>query len=401
MSQGNEGRQFRLLTAHGIFQALSSSLAGGFVGAYLLRLGFSLPEALSIFAAVLLGRLGLRLVTLPVVRRLGIKRAMIVGSCVATLQYLPLMRADEPIFLIVWVMVVALGESIYWPTYHATTAVSGNGAKRGQQIATRLLANTTISVIGPICGGMLLTFCPAWMTFMAALACGMLSLAPVFLLAPIDAGPVPTIRQSFDIADRLAVIAFSADGWIAAGLLLAWPMVLFLDLHSSFDALGWVVGLASIVGAGAGLLGGRLMDRDYQSHLTHVVTALLTLSIGLRMFSAWLPWLLLPATAIGAAVNGLYSPVLMSVIYARAHRSGGAYRFHVGLEASWDIAAIVGCLLCAAVAWIGLPAAMTVMPALCGVWIFNRCLVAAVNQPAGTPVEDAEATLGFDNTTLG
>ena len=44
MTSGREGQQFRLLTVHYIMWSLAMSLASGFVGAYLLHLGFSIGD---------------------------------------------------------------------------------------------------------------------------------------------------------------------------------------------------------------------------------------------------------------------------------------------------------------------------------------------------------------------
>src|SRR5436305_1704810 len=45
--------QSRLLTLHSAFYQLSVSLGGGFVGAFLLKIGFSLTQALLFYAALL------------------------------------------------------------------------------------------------------------------------------------------------------------------------------------------------------------------------------------------------------------------------------------------------------------------------------------------------------------
>ena len=157
MTSGREGQQFRLLTVHSIMWSLAMSLASGFVGAYLLRLGFSIAATITMYALLLTARFSLRCFMLPIVRRLGMRNAMLLGASIAAFQFLPLIRADEPLWLVVWVLVVSTGECLYWPICHAANAVSGGRGRRGRQIALRQMANTVISVVAPIVGGMVLT----------------------------------------------------------------------------------------------------------------------------------------------------------------------------------------------------------------------------------------------------
>src|SRR4051794_38322817 len=88
--------QFRLLTAHSALFGLSTAMAGGFTGAYLLKLGLGLPLALATYAALLVMRFGMRFLALAVVRRLGMAGGMRLGACLGALALLPLLAADRP-----------------------------------------------------------------------------------------------------------------------------------------------------------------------------------------------------------------------------------------------------------------------------------------------------------------
>ena len=130
-------RQFRLLTLHCAAAQAATSLAGGFVGAYLMKIGLGLPAALCVYAAILAVRFALRLAVLPLVRRVGLRRALLIGIAVGALQFWPLAQAEDPRWLLAWIGVVALSESLYWPILHAASAVTAAGETRGRQIAAR------------------------------------------------------------------------------------------------------------------------------------------------------------------------------------------------------------------------------------------------------------------------
>jgi MFS transporter, DHA1 family, inner membrane transport protein len=374
MEFDQQGRQFRLLTVHCVVSSLAISLAGSFVGAYLLRLGFGLPATIAMYAVLLGIRLTVRAALLPVIRLLGMRRALVAGRIVMALQFLALIGADRPACLALWVLIVSVGECIYWPICHAANAVGGGHGRRGWQIALRQIASTGISVAGPLAGGMILTRLGPEAEFYLATALGLISAAPLFYMGRLDLGPVPTVQESLRVADPVGLLAFAGDGFMSAGLGIAWPMILFSSLGSSYEALGWASSVAAVAGALAGLACGMAIDRGHRGRLAHGVTIALLASVVMRAAAGWAPGAAVAANAVGAAVGGAYYPVLMSMIYDRAKRSGSAYRFHLGAEAGWDCGAILGCLSAAAVAWSGVPATLAVMPSVFGVLLIHRCV---------------------------
>lgn len=380
MHTDREGRQFRLLMLHCVLWSAAMSLASGFAGAYLLHIGFDIPETVSLYAVLLVIRFAMRSVMLPLVRRLGVRGAMVLGTVIAAFQFLPLIHADSLPWLCAWILIVSAGECLYWPICHAAVAVCGGHGRRGRQIAFRQMATTAISVLGPVVGGILLSRVGALAEFGTATAVCLLSAAPLLWIGAIDLGSIPTIRRSLKVADPLGMYAFAADGWMNGGLGVAWPLILFSLLGSSYDMLGWASSAAAVAGALAGLGCGLAIDRGYRPVLSRIVMVCLIAGVALRAASAWAPGTAFVANMVGSAAGGLYYPVLMSVVYDRAKRSGSAYQFHLAAEAGWDIGAIMGCLTTAAIAWSGIPLALSILPAALGVVALNRCVRMEVAQ---------------------
>ncbi|WP_167376157.1 MFS transporter, partial [Methylobacterium tarhaniae] len=98
----------------------------------------------------------LRLAVLPLVRRIGLRRALVLGIAVNALQFWPLAQAGDLRWLIAWIGVVALSESLYWPILHAASSVTTAGETRGRQIAARQAATGLIAVVAPLLGGFIL-----------------------------------------------------------------------------------------------------------------------------------------------------------------------------------------------------------------------------------------------------
>lgn len=359
--------QFRLLTLHFAFYQSAAAIAGGFIGAFLLKLGFSLSAALVAYAALLVIRCTVRFIGLAVVRRFGYRTTVMLGAGICALQYVPLVHADTPLGLVSWIVVVSLAESLYWPVYHSAVAVTGQDASRGRELGVRTAVGALVNVAGPLAGGLIIARFGTSATFAMGAVLALLSVLPFFGMAEIAAGPVPSARNSLRGLDRSAILAFASDGWISSGFYLAWPMVLFVSLGSHYETFGFANAASGLVGAVTGLVAGHVIDRGGHGRSLVLVCAAVILVFAMRALSTGSPLMASAANAIGAAVMCLYVPVLMSVIYDRAKQSGAAYRFHFAAEAGWDAGAASGCLVAALVAAVtGLPA-LAVVPGAFGV----------------------------------
>ena len=364
--------QQRRLTLHYILFQAAAALAGGFIGAYLLQVGFSLSAALGAYAAYLAARSVLRFAALAVIRRTGYRVAFGLGTTIVALQFLPLIHAERPWCLAAWIGCVALGEAFYWPIYHATMAIQASQETRGRQVAARTTILIMLTIAGPLAGAALLTRAGPAASFGLATALTLLSVLPLRRLS-IQAGPVPTWRETLHIGDPTALAAFAADGWLSAGLIIAWPMILFTAVGAHFTTLGALNAAAGLVGAIASQFCGRGIDRGHRATYLNSVCALLAAGLVLRAFASWSAVAASVANLTGGAVTALYAPVLMSVIYDRAKRSGEMFRFHFLMEAGWDVGAVTGCLAAAAVAYVW-PASLAVLPAMVAIPIVYYCV---------------------------
>jgi MFS family permease len=378
--------QFRLLTLHSALFGLSSTMAGGFVGAYLLKLGLGMPLALSAYAALLMLRFGMRFLALAVVRRLGLARAMQFGAGISALQFLPLLLAEDPRWLAAWIMVVSLAESLYWPVYHASTAAVADGSGLGRQLGERMTIGALVSVTGPLVGALLLGTFGESVDFGIAGAICLLSVLPLGRMAPPAAGPVPKAAEAMRGLDRRGLATFVADGWIASGLALAWPMVLFSSVGASYEAFGLANAAAGLVGAAVSFFCGRGIDRGRRDRYLVAVCIALAFGFALRIASAWSPVAAAVANMTGAVAAGFYGPVVMSAVYERAKKSGAAYKFHFSLEGGWDFGAVIGCLAAAGMVWATAVPALAVLPAAFGVVAIYLCVRAPASAVVLRPV---------------
>ena len=162
------------------------------------------------------------------------------------------------------------------------------------------------------------------------------------------------------------VLFFMADGWISSGYFMAWQISLFVTLSENFSAYGGAMALAALVGAGAGMLLGRLIDAGHGARAVILSVTVFATVITLRALSQGHVLLAVIANAGGAFVACLYTPTLMTPVYNLAKAAPCTLRFHVATEGGWDIGASAGCLLAAGLMSLGAPISVGVALSLVG-----------------------------------
>ena len=365
---------FILMLLHFAAVQLAWASGGAFAGVYLLKVGFSLPEALAAYAGIMCVRFFLRFAGIEIVRQVGYRSALVIGTILCAFEFFALIGADSLSGLVCWILISAVAEACYWPLHHAVTASTCAEAARGSQIGLRQAVMALMSVAGPVMAGTLLARIGPGTAFATSAAMCLLGVVPVLLMSRIPAGPVPSLRQALSGADRLSAILFAMDGWICSGFIIAWALVLFDALGSNYEAFGWTGAAAAIASAAASLVCGRALDRGKRRRYLVLASVATAGSVLLRAFSFGSPTLSVLAALSGAAVPALYVPVTMSVIYGRAKASGRAYGFHLTLEAAWDAGVVAGLLAAASVAiWSPVPS-LCVLPSVLGVAVVTACV---------------------------
>ena len=89
--------------------------------------------------------------------RWGLKPMVIVGAVLMALSYLFVPSVSGPGgMLALLVFITALGQTVYWPAYHAYYAALGDEYHRGQQLGAREAVNALVGIVSPLLAGWLL-----------------------------------------------------------------------------------------------------------------------------------------------------------------------------------------------------------------------------------------------------
>lgn len=356
-------RSVNMLNLHYGLHALAMSGGGVFYAVYLLKAGVSVPLVLTAFAAIFGGRFLLRPLILVLARRWGLKPVVIAGTLVQAVQYLILAHVHGlDVYLLALCLVSALGDTLYWTTYHAYFAALGDAEHRGQQVSAREALAAGVGIVAPVLGGW------ALVSLGAGVAFGLVALIQALAALPLLGGPdVRVADQAPGMlkASRMGFVLFLAEGWMGAGWVFVWQIVLFLNLNQSLTAFGGAMALAAIAGALGGLVLGRVVDAGHGGRAAALAFTVLAATIVLRTLASH-PVLALAANALGSLVGCLYVPPLMTAVYNLAKASPCALRFHMVTEGAFDLGCGVCCLLTACLIHLGVPISQTLLLALLG-----------------------------------
>ncbi len=362
------------LNLHYGLHALAISGGGAFYGAYLLRSGTPLADALLALAAINAGRFLIRPLIVPLARRTGLRALVIAGTLLVACEF-PLLAAVQGVGPALYrlIAVSAVADTIYWTCYHAYFASLGDAEHRGHQIGAREAIAAVAGILAPLATGALLAAVGPGPAFWATGAMLLLSALPLLAtpkVAVLDVGP-DALKASWS-----GVRLFITEGWQGAGTYLLWQMTLFLSLGDSFVGMGAALALAAAVGALGALVMGRGVDLGHGGKAVAFAFGVAALSVVLKALGAGHAPLALAAQAFGALAAILAAPVLMSAVYNLAQASPCALRFHAATEGGYDVGCTAGLVAAALLIRGGAPLGFVLLLPLAGLgaqaWLLTR-----------------------------
>jgi DHA1 family inner membrane transport protein len=343
-------------------QAFAQGAGQIFLLVFLLRAGVSVPQALLAQAFIVAGRFALRPVMLPLAVRFGLKPLLIAGTLAMSVQY-PLIAEVKGVgsWLVAACVAAAAGELVYYVSYNAYFAAVGDVEHRGHQIAIGQALAAAASIAAPVAGAWsLLTLGPR-RTFAAVALVQALSVAPLLALPNVAvAKSAPGAWR----AARLPFLLIVADGWFDAVFVYVWQIGLFLTLAESYAGYGGAMAAAGVVGALAGLLIGRHVDRGSGRRAAAIGYGAAAIVALVRAGSLGAPWLAAIANAAGGLVMPLLVPPLAAATHNVAKASPCPFRVKMATEGGWDIGCFIACVAAAGLSALRAPSWIALVFAL-------------------------------------
>ncbi len=230
---------------------------------YLYQLGFSLRQILYFYLAVYV----LYLVFIPLgakfARRFGYEKAILLGSPFLALYYAALFLIPQhAAFIGIAIGAFVLQKTFYWPGYLADFARFGRRAERGREVSNLLLVTLLVSILGPLVGGVLISFGGFEALFAVATVLILASNLPL-LATPERFTPVPfsyagSFRRLFYPENRRNFVGFLGFGEELI-VMVIWPVFIY-TIITNFLEIGSVVAASTLATGAVLLYVGRMVD---------------------------------------------------------------------------------------------------------------------------------------------
>ena len=150
-------KTINLVNLHYAIHSVAMGGGAAFVSAFLLKNGIAPPLVLGSVALILAARFVLRPIAIGFAIRYGLRQLLIAGSILSALQYPVLAEVHEVGGLLVaFCLLGALGDTVYWSSYHAYFASVGDDDNRGKHVGTREAVVAIIGIFAPLAAGWLL-----------------------------------------------------------------------------------------------------------------------------------------------------------------------------------------------------------------------------------------------------
>jgi hypothetical protein len=376
---------FNRVYLHVALQAFAGHGGEAFAFVYLLHAGIPAQVVLVCIALMFGSRMIFRTLVLPLVRRVGLRRTLVLATLAeaATFPVLSQITGVGPLlvgYLVLW----AFSSSLYWTTYHSYVALIGDNHARGAQASGIEVIGMGMGIVAPAVTGILLT------TFSPLVAFGTVGVAMALSAVPVWLGPSPEVADAagMPMATRWrARLLLFTDGLRSGAFHFTWLIALFLTLGSSFAAFGGAMALSGVVGAVAAVFLGRFIDLGNGLAAVRIGFAALTVAALARVFGYPLPATALAANAAVALAWPLYATAFNARVYTLARQSPCPLRFHVVAEGGWDLGTLLSCLAGAALLQAGfdyhLPLAIGVVACVLGYWVVAATFAPRGAAPAG------------------
>ena len=244
-----------------LLRGLAFALIGVFIPAYLLTIGFTLQQVLlylvvnyamlSVFAPI----------AAEIAHRWGLKNTVLASPFVSIAYVLGLHFLEYyPELMFPMAIIGAFASVLFWIPIHAHFA-KNTGHKHVAEDTGHLLAISELArVVGPITGGLVITYFSFGLLYTISGILLLLCAAPLFMsrdyLVPLKQNWTATLTKE----NIMYTIVFAAKGSLSLGAELIFPFYVYMQT-TSFETTGFVTAAMGIGVMASAIVAGKLCDK--------------------------------------------------------------------------------------------------------------------------------------------
>ena len=337
---------------------------------YLYNRGFSVAEILTGMALVIFLRMPMRLLSLPIISRFGLKTALMIGATGYALTF-PVLSEVSGVdcWLLLYAILYSIFNAMHWWAFHTFYSLAGELEKRGRQVATGYALATGIAALAPVLCAVMIAHEGFRDYFILAFPLIAAMLANLAFAKNIPIAPVRW-REGREAVGSLGAKIHLMDSSSSYPMGICWLFVVYFYV-GKMEPLGGIITFGIAVQAVYQLLLGTWMDKGRGTRITHAAGCLQSLTVLGRAFFPLSLAGILGLGALGAAGNVHYLASETTALYNDAKGSPHPLWYWLFTEMGWDVGSLFGAGGAALLLWLGVDlrhVILLALPSLLALW---------------------------------
>jgi MFS family permease len=256
-------RQVKELFMASIIVNFALAMVQIFEPIYLYKSGYSLLKIAIFYLVVYVFYFFLIPLGAKFANKYGYENGMFLGSAFYVLFYVSLfLIVKYPVLFYFSAIIYAIQKAFYWPAFHADFAHNSEDSEEAREISSISVSSALMFILGPIVGGLIITYFSFSILFIVA--------SILFLISNI---PMLSTKESFDIRKYPYVKLFdlfkrsnlrNLIAYIGYGeeliVMVMWPIFISIIVNN-YSKIGALVGLATAVTLTTTLYVGKMCDQ--------------------------------------------------------------------------------------------------------------------------------------------
>lgn len=316
-------RQVKELYASVAIMDLAMAAVMIFEPIYLYIQGFSLQKILLFYIAVYIIYFFILPLGAKFARRFGYEKSILFSSPFLIFYYLSLFAIPySGAFVYSAILMLALNKTFYWPGYHSDFARFSTQEERGREVSNLIILSSLVYIIGPLAGGIILTWLGFKTLFVVVSALILASNIPLLstkeVFTPIPFSYKKAYRRLVRKENRRKFLAYLGFGEELI-VLVIWPVFIYVVIKNFFS-IGAIVAIATLITTIVVLYIGRVTDKKSKHSILRTGTFIYSLVWFLRLFVTSGLHVFFVDTLSRLSKNIIYVP-LTTITYERAAKN--------------------------------------------------------------------------------
>jgi len=256
-----EKRELNELYVSVAIKSFAVSMISIFVPIFLLNLNYSLTTVLIFYAVVSIAHALFIIPAAKISSKMGFKHSIVYSIPVLILFYAGLYTLELfnwPLYALA--IVFGISNALYWIGYHIDFSIFSDEKKRGTQIGKAKIVTLIFQILGPLTGGLILTFAGFQTLFILVSLLLAASTIPLFFSGDVYKSVPISIKEIFGGQKVRNAITFMGHGIESGVAMVIWPIFIFTTILNSFTTLGLVSSLSLLFSVLFVFIVGRFSD---------------------------------------------------------------------------------------------------------------------------------------------